>query len=276
MNHVLKLTCYVFLLLLPVSISSCQKNAEGRMALTFASDSSLNDQSHKAYSDLKKKSKISKNAKWTKINKRVGDRIIAAAKATYPNESRGFKWEVTLFDEAKTVNAFCMPGGKIGIYTGILKVCQNEAALAAVMGHEVAHALLKHSNERVSHGQLSSAILKVGEVALGQTETSETTKKVAMAVGGYGLQLGFMLPYSRTHETESDRMGLKLLAKAGYDPKEAPNLWRRMKAGSSSKVPGFLSTHPSHDKRINDLESMQAQVMGLYNKSPKYGKGEKL
>jgi predicted Zn-dependent protease len=258
------------------TFTSCQRNAEGRKVIAFASDSSLNQQSATAYSDLKKKSKISKNAKWTKINKRVGQRVIAAAKALYPNESAGFKWEVTLFDEPKTVNAFCMPGGKIGIYTGILKVCKNEAALAAVMGHEVAHALLKHSNERVSHSTISSGLLAIGGFAMEQSEMKDSTKKIAMAVGGVGLQYGFMLPYSRTHETESDNMGLKLMAKAGYEPKEAANLWRRMKATSNSKMPGFLSTHPSHDNRINNLEEKSQQVKELYKNSPKYGLGETL
>jgi len=268
----------VILMLLSLTLvdCGCQRNAEGRLAMTYASDSSLNEQSATAYGDLKKKSKISNNSKWTKINQRVGQRVIAAATALYPDESKGFKWEVTLFDEPNTVNAFCMPGGKIGIYTGILKVCQNEAALAAVMGHEVSHALLKHSNERVTQSQLSSVVLKLGEVALDHSETSELTKTLAMAVGGYGLQLGFMLPYSRTHESEADNMGLKMMAHAGYDPKEAPNLWRRMKMGSDSKVPGFLSTHPSHDKRIQDLEAMQPNVSPIYAKSSKFGLGESL
>lgn len=256
--------------------SGCQRNAEGRKVIAFASDSSLNQQSATAYADLKKKSKISKNAKWTKINNRVGQRVIAAAKELYPEESKGFKWEVTLFDEPETVNAFCMPGGKIGIYTGILKVCKNEAALAAVMGHEVAHALLKHSNERVSHSTISSGLMAIGGFAMEQSEMKDSTKKIAMAVGGVGLQYGFMLPYSRTHETESDNMGLKLMAQAGYEPAEAANLWRRMKAASNSKIPGFLSTHPSHDDRIENLENKRSQVSQLYKNSPKYGLGDKL
>ncbi|MBF0197479.1 MAG: M48 family metallopeptidase [Planctomycetes bacterium] len=267
----------VSLLLVFCLLAGCQKNAEGRRALRVP-DMMVVPQSFQAFEEQKKKVPMSKNRKQTIITKRVGERIIAVAKKLYPEECKGFKWEVQLFDEPKTVNAYCMPGGKIGIYTGILPVCQNEAALAAVMGHEVAHALLKHGNERVAHQLGASGALLAAQFGLSQSKKlSGDMKNAILSAAGVGINVGAILPYSRFHESEADRMGLFMLAHAGYDPNEAPELWRRMKAKSGGKAPPpFLSTHPSNDKRIKKLTELQKEVRSIYAKSKKYGKGDRL
>ena len=159
-----------------------------------------------------------------------------------------------------------MPGGKIAFYTGILPVCKNENGIAVVMSHEIAHAIAKHGNERMSQ-QLA---LQLGGMALSQAlkEKSETTMQLAMTAFGIGSQLGVILPYSRSHEKEADELGLYFMAMAGYDPREAPLLWERMiEAGSGSGTPEFLSTHPNPQKRINHLERIMPKAMEFYNQN---------
>ena len=268
-----------FALICLLIIQGCfKKNAEGRRAVSFMPKALIQSQSFQAYADQKKKIPISKDAKKTQITQRVGNRLIAVAKRVYPAHCKGFKWEVQLFDKPKTVNAYCMPGGKIGIYTGILPVCENEAALAAVMGHEVAHALLKHGNERVSQQMLFAGGMLAAQIGVGaNSKMSEDKKKMLLAACGLGAQVGVLLPFSRKHESEADQMGLRLMAEAGYEPGEAANLWRRMKAKSGGKQPPeLLSTHPSNQRRIDNLETLKIGVMPVYNKSPKYGLGDKL
>jgi predicted Zn-dependent protease len=237
----------------------------------------IRSQSFKAYADQKKSIPLSKDVRKNRINQRVGQRLIEVAKRVYPEYCKGFSWEVQLFDQPKTVNAYCMPGGKIGIYTGILPVCENEAALAAVMGHEVAHALLSHGNERVSQQMVFSGGMIAAQIGMSQNKSvNEDFKKKLLGAVGLGAQVGLLLPFSRKHESEADQMGLRLMAQAGYDPSEAANLWRRMKAKAGGKQPPeLLSTHPSNQKRINRLEELKASVMPFYSSSPKYGKGEK-
>lgn len=268
----------LFSVMLFGSSTGCiKKNAEGRRVLQFIPAKVINSQSGLAFEEQKKKIPLSKDARRTDIVKRVADRLIVQAKQRYGQYCEGFQWEVQLFDEPNTVNAYCMPGGKIGIYTGILPVCVNEAALAAVMGHEIAHALLGHGNERVSQQVSVSGGLMALEVGLAMKSTlDKDMQKAVLAAAGLGTQVGVLLPYSRGHESEADAMGLRICAAAGYDPAEAPNLWRRMKSGGKAP-PAFLSTHPSNDKRIKDLEDQQPEVRPLYEQSPqKYGLGETL
>lgn len=270
------LLCTLFgSLLLPVS--GCQRNAEGRKVLQLIPSRDLRMQAERAYRDQLKGVKLSKSGRHLKIVNRVTDRITAQAEKMYGEHCRGFRWEVQLIDDDKTVNAYCMPGGKMAVYTGMLKVAQNEAALAAVMGHEVAHALLKHANERMTHAKGLQLGLALGQVAIKEAEIKDGRyDKYLLAALGLGGQVGLLLPYSRIHESESDKMGLKLSAAAGYEPMEAARLWERMKAQSKGAPPEFLSTHPSNDRRIRDLTAMTPSVQHLYNRSPRYGKGEKL
>lgn len=263
---------------LTLDMGCIKRNAADRPSFKFVPASILNSQSYAAYGKQQKEIPVSNNQRKKQIVQRVADRLIVVAERNYSKYTKGFKWEVTLFDKPKTVNAYCMPGGKIGIYTGILPVCENEAALAAVMGHEIAHALLEHGNERVSQGLGVQATLMIAQYGLSaKSGLDKKMQGLIVNMAGVGAQVGVLLPFSRKHETEADIMGLKILAEAGYDPIEAPNLWRRMKAKSGGKAPPpILSTHPSNDSRIRSLEAMQAEVAPLYAKSAKYGKGEKL
>ena len=185
---------------------------------------------------------------------RVGQRIASAAERWlnangYPGYLKDYKWEYNLVQD-ETVNAWCMPGGKIVFYTGILPITQNETGVAVVMGHEVAHALADHGAQRMSAGTIQQIGAVAGNVAIQDPEKRNMFNQAY----GIGSQLGVMLPFSRSHETEADKIGLQIMAIAGYNPDEAAKLWQRMKAESGGQAPPeFLSTHPSNDTRISNL-----------------------
>jgi predicted Zn-dependent protease len=197
--------------------------------------------------------------------KRVGNRI-ANAVETYmrsngmANRVANFQWEFNLVEDP-TVNAWCMPGGKIVFYRGILPVCQDETGLAVVMGHEIAHAVARHGNERMSQ----QLIVQAGGVTLAvlTQEKPQLARDLFLTSYGVGATLG-SLAFSRQHETESDQLGLVFMAMAGYNPQEAPRFWERMAAQGGGAPPEFLSTHPSHDTRIRDLENFMPEAMKYY------------
>ena len=202
-----------------------------------------------------------------KMVQRVSSRVIEAVKKMYADKSlsdklNGFNWEVNLVNE-NTVNAWCMPGGKIVVYTGLLPVTQNEAALAVVMGHEVSHALLQHGNQRMSQGILQ----QLGGVALSVAVSNKPKETQNLFLNSYGIgtQVGVLLPFSRKNELEADRYGLIICAIAGYDPKEAIGLWERMeKLAAGNKPPEFLSTHPSEGKRIERIQKLLPEALTYY------------
>jgi len=219
-----------------------------------------------AYQEVLATEKVSTNTRMTAIVRRVGERIAKAA------NQPDFTWEFNLI-ESEQVNAFCLPGGKIAVYTGILPIMKNEAGMAAVLGHEVAHAVARHGGERMSQQMAVGAVQKLAEEGLGNT--SAQTRKFALGALGVGTQYGVLLPYSRTHELEADQLGLTYMAKAGYDPREAVRLWERMRDAGGSKPPEFMSTHPSEDRRITQLEEFMPAALEAYNHSqPQYGLGE--
>jgi predicted Zn-dependent protease len=199
--------------------------------------------------------------------RRVGERITRAVTQYYADKGlsdklAGFKWEYNLVDD-KAVNAWCMPGGKIVVYTGILPVTQNEAALAAVMGHEVSHALLQHGNQRMSQGLLQ----QLGGVALSVAVANKPAETQNLFLGAYGVgtAVGVLLPFSRKHELEADRYGLIWTAMAGYNPQEAIGLWERMeKLSAGQKPPEFLSTHPAEGRRIAQLNKFMPEALTYY------------
>jgi predicted Zn-dependent protease len=174
----------------------------------------------------------------------------------------GFAWEFNLIEDPKTVNAWCMPGGKVAFYTAILPICKDEAGVAVVMGHEVAHAIANHGRERMSQGIAANFGLSTLGTALGQNPT--LTNDLLMQAVGMGTQIG-MLKFSRTHESEADEMGLIFMAMAGYDPQEAPKFWERMSAGAGGqKPPEWLSTHPSDETRISNLNKWMPKALKYY------------
>jgi len=198
--------------------------------------------------------------------KRVAARIIdAAKKSKYADMANKFEWEVTVIKDDKTMNAFALPGGKIAVYTGIFPVAKNEAGLAAILGHEVTHALARHGGERMSQGlaaQVGVAALSVGAASQGYDP------QMAALAGGLLANYGFILPYSRQHESEADHIGLLLAAQAGYDPHEAVHVWERMEQVSKGQPPVFLSTHPGHGTRIKQLEEWMPEALSYYHPQP--------
>lgn len=201
--------------------------------------------------------------------KRVADRIIEAAKQSkYAETAKAFDWEVSVIKDDKTVNAFALPGGKIAVYTGIYPVAKNEAGLAAVMGHEVVHALARHGAERMSQGLATQVLLTGASVAM-QTQGTPAAGAIMQALG-LGAQVGVLLPFSRAHESEADHVGLILSAMAGYDPREAVALWQRMEQmAGSGQPPEFVSTHPSHETRIKQLREWMPEALQYYEQSKK-------
>lgn len=239
---------------------------------TEVTDEQINAEAEKAYAEIKAKSKLSSNAEWNAMVQRVSKRIAAAS-------GENFKWEVMLIED-KQANAWCMPGGKMAVYTGILPVVKTEAALAAVMGHEVAHATQRHGKEsytRAVKDQYMGVLAGLGTAVAGQYLCNSDDCKKMVAMGGMAVGFGityFSLKYSRGDETEADKVGLRYMAQAGYEPTEAVKLWERMEAAGGGKGPEFLSTHPSGQTRIGELNRQMSEAQVIYQNAPqKYGLG---
>ncbi|MCH8330363.1 MAG: M48 family metallopeptidase [Bacteroidetes bacterium] len=228
----------------------------GRRQMNMLPESSLIDMSLTNYNEFLSQNKVVKNSADAKMVKKVGVRISKAVER-YMKKSgnwkriKDYKWEFNLINQ-DVANAWAMPGGKVVFYTGILPFTKTEAGLAVVMGHEIAHAIARHGNERMSQGLLTT-LGGIG-LAIAVNNKPQETQVLFMAAYGVGAQVGMMLPFSRKHESEADKMGLAFMAMAGYDPEEAPRFWQRMSKGSSKQPAEFLSTHPSNKKRIEDLK----------------------
>ncbi|AXY02986.1 M48 family peptidase [Vibrio alfacsensis] len=247
-------------------LTACSSSPTGRNQILMFSDSEMSSLGAKSFEQMKKEIPISKNKKTNAYVQCVAKHITD----TIPPQPGFTEWEVVVFDSDQ-VNAFALPGGKIGVYTGLLKVAKNQDQLATVIGHEVAHVLADHSNERLSQSQLANAGLSLANVALGASEYKEY-QQVTMSALGLGVQYGVILPYGRTQESEADIVGLKYMAKAGFNPNQSVDLWQNMgKASGGSQPPEFFSTHPSHSTRIKDLQAT-INTLPAYNvKAPKCG-----
>ena len=203
---------------------------------------------------------VKKSKQVKDIGKRISSAVTRFMKANnMEKEAASYKWEFNLIED-KTVNAWCMPGGKVVFYTGIMPIALNEDGIAAIMGHEIAHAFAKHGQERMS----SAYIQQFGSVAVGLSTRNDDPKKRQIFNMAYGLgsQLG-MLKFSRTHETEADKLGMIFMIMAGYNPNEAIAVWQRMSEKNKSKTPEFLSTHPSNQTRIKDLTAFLPEAKRL-------------
>jgi len=256
-------TTFIGAFLLALVVTGCATVSEtGRRQLLLINSSEEMQLGMTEFDKLKKSTPISRNAAANTMVQRVGRRI--AAVAPLPNA----QWEFVLFDDPKTANAFCLPGGKVGVYTGLLPICQTDAGLAAVVGHEVAHAVARHGAERVSEGLL----VQMGGQLLGEAMKArpETTQKIVMQSYGVGAQVGVQLPHSRSQELEADHLGLLYMARAGYDPAEAVAFWKRFGAthtqatGLMGKIQGYLSTHPVDADRIAQLEQLLPKARAEY------------
>ncbi|MDC1067953.1 M48 family metallopeptidase [Candidatus Kapabacteria bacterium] len=239
----------------------------GRKQFNIIPKNTLLSQSFNSYNSFLNENKVIKNTKDAILVKKVGNRIKNSVinymkQKGLSKELESFKWEFNLV-ESNDINAWCMPGGKVVFYTGILKYTMNEAGIATVMGHEIAHAIAKHGAERMSQTLVKS----FGGLALNEfmEQKGVEGRNYWMAAYGAGTSLGFSLPFSRLHETEADNLGLVFMAMAGYNPNEAVKFWERMSKGKSGGSPEFLSTHPSHKTRIKNLKKEIPKVMKYYN-----------
>ena len=254
-------------------LSGCETNPyTGRSQLLMTSVSEEMKMGAQAYDQVKSDPKMrpSQDPREIEPVKRVAARIVEAAKRSkYAEMAKQFQWEVTIIKDDKTANAFALPGGKMAVYTGIFSMAKTEAGLAAVMGHEVVHALARHGAERMSQGQLTNATLQVVGAAAGAAGGGGMLGQAAMAALGVGAQVGVLLPFSRKHESEADYIGILLAADAGYDPRESVALWERMGQMSGGGVPSeFMSTHPSHETRIDQLKKWMPEAMAIYQTKP--------
>lgn len=258
---------FALVLSLLVLVAACATvPLTGRKQLSLIPDSQMNAMSFDQYDQVLAESTLSSDAQATAMVQRCGRRIQGAVEQYFAANGMshhldGYQWDFNLI-ESDQLNAWCMPGGKVAFYTGILDVCRDETGVAVVMGHEIAHAVAEHGGERMSQ-QLA---IGMGGMALGEAVKNkpEETQALWMSVFAVGAQFGAMLPYSRTHELEADHMGLVFMAMAGYDPREAPAFWERMAAGGGAKPPEFMSTHPSDQTRIRQLRDKMPEALGYY------------
>lgn len=255
-------------LILSLSWIACTKNAvTGRNQLSLISETQLQQMAVGEYQSFLSTNKVvsSSNNKDAEMVKRVGSRIASAITSYYTKKGNaelmnGYKWEFNLVDN-KDVNAWCMPGGKVVVYTGLLPIAQNEAALAIVLGHEITHAVAGHGNERMSQGMVAQGLGAVGDIL---TSNNPKVNSIFNNTFGLGAQVGVLLPNSRKQEYEADRFGLIFAAMAGYNPKEAIPFWTRMSQAGGQKPPEFLATHPSDENRIARLQSYMNEALKYY------------
>jgi predicted Zn-dependent protease len=240
-----------------------------RRSLHLVPNSELLSLSLREYEQVLRKSKLSTDEKKVQMVRRVGQRISKSAEAFLKESGKtqqvkDYKWEFNVIEDDKVVNAWAMPGGKVVVYTGILPYTKDETGLAVVMGHEVAHALADHGNERMSQALLANMGGMALTVALAQKP--QQTRDLFMTVFGVGASVGLLLPYGRLQESEADRIGLILMGRAGYDPREAIPFWERMNKKEGPRPPEFLSTHPAPGSRIANLKTYIPEALPYYKK----------
>lgn len=264
-----KLSCLSSILVLALSFTACSKNpVSGKKSFLLTSEADENSQGQQAYEEILKKEKVITDTPQAKMVETIGHKI--AAVANRPD----YKWEFKTI-QSEEPNAFCLPGGKVAVYTGIFKYAKNEAGLATVMGHEIGHALARHGGQRMSQA-IATNVLMAGIAVVGLGNMEPDKRNMVMSMLGVGATLGIILPFSRSHESEADEIGLTLMSKAGYDPRESVNFWDRFAQAGGKSPPAFLSTHPSSEKRRDRLQELLPKVMPEYEASPKLGLGKEI
>jgi predicted Zn-dependent protease len=238
--------------------SSCAKSPLGRNQLKLYSSSQLAGMGEQAFANMKTEQKLSSQPVSNRYVKCIADAITQHV----PESVFAGVWELVVFDSPQ-INAFALPGGKVGVYTGLIELSENQNQLATVIGHEVGHVIAEHGNERMSSSALIAAGMEVTNQLLSATEIASSN--MIMAGLGLGVQVGVQLPFSRTHESEADLIGLDLMAKAGFDPRQSINLWENMaKASGEKSQPEFLSTHPLPTSRIANLTKNMPRAIEKY------------
>lgn len=262
-------TSVIILLCFLIFLISCETvPITGRQRLSIIPESDLLPLSLQQYSDVLKKSQISRDSGKVMMVRNAGNKIARSAETFLRESGRGasvkdYQWEFNVINDDKTVNAWCMPGGKVAVYSGIFPITRDETGMAVVLSHEIAHAIAGHGSERMSQ----SLVAQLGGAALSTALKTNpgTTSALFMQAYGAGASLGFLLPYSRLQENEADRIGLMLMARAGYNPEKAVDLWVRMnQQGKGARPPEFLSTHPAPESRIAEIKSFMPEAMRYY------------
>jgi predicted Zn-dependent protease len=249
----------LFILLMMVMLAGCSTTPTGRSQLAFMPDAELDAMGLQAFDDLKKEKPISNNTKENQFVRCIADVLTREV---------GGKWEVVVFEDP-SLNAFALPGSKIGVHTGLVDLVDNQHQLASVIGHEIGHVLARHSNERMSQQMGTKIGMTVASILAPQTATGQA----ALGLLGVGAQYGVIMPFSRLHESEADVIGLDLMAKAGFNPTESITLWQKMSQASQGSRPAeFLSTHPSHETRIDELREHMPKSMELMRQAHAIGK----
>lgn len=243
-----------------ILLNACATSPLGRSQLTLISDSEVNRMGVQAFEVEKQNLPISEDPKMNQLVQCVAGALTRHVQGT---------WEVRVFEE-RTPNAFALPGGKIGVHSGLMQVARDQHQLATVIGHEIGHVLARHSNERISQQFAVKTGLTLTELLAGAT-VSPGAGQTLMGVLGLGAQYGILMPFSRTQESEADLIGLDLMAKAGFDPRESVTLWQNMTAAGGESPVAFLSTHPSHATRIQDLQKRMPHAMDLWQNAKTQG-----
>jgi predicted Zn-dependent protease len=252
------LACLVLAGLVAAGIAGCRTNPyTGREQLMLVSKQQAVQMGSQANQQIVKKENLSNDPRYVNPVRRIGGRIAAQI------EQVDYDWRFNVVDDPDTLNAFALPGGYVYVYTGLIDLAQGDAELASVIAHEIAHVIARHGSERMSMQMVSQLGQQLAATALGSG--SSAGARAAMVAFGAGAKVGVILPYSRKHEHEADIIGLKLMAAAGYDPREAVDFWKRMAAQSKGgKPPAFLSTHPTDEARIESLKRNMPEAMDIY------------
>lgn len=250
----------IALLLFCCLLTACATSPTGRTQFIYMPDTQLNQMGLQAFDNLKSEKPQSNSSQYKQFVNCIAEAI---------THETGGEWEVVVFED-DSLNAFALPGNKIGVHTGLVKLVDNQDQLAAVIGHEVGHVLARHSNERMS--QTTAVNQGVALISAVSNPTS-TLGQLAISSLGIGAEYGIILPFSRTHESEADIIGLDLMAKAGFDPRQSIDLWKKMDQASEGQQPAeFMSTHPSHDTRIEELSDYMPKAMQFYQQAQSIGK----
>lgn len=249
-------------------LAGCATSPTGESTLLLNSPTQMNAIGAKSFEQIKANTPIDSGDKVNRYVRCISEALIDRIPASYGLQSE--QWEIRVFKD-DAVNAFAVPGGKIGVYTGMLKMVDNQDQLASVIGHEISHVLAQHSNARLSQQQLTSSGLSMANLLL-TNRVEAGTQQALMTAMGLGTQYGVILPYSRSHEREADVLGQELMADAGFDPRQAGSLWRKMAAEGGSTPPEFLSTHPAPTSRVSNLDDRVGELLPIYQQARAQGR----
>lgn len=252
----------IVIILIILIFASCVTSPLGRKQLVLMPADQVDNMGTEAFSTIKRETPLETNSRVNRYVTCVANAIVQVSNSPITD------WEIAIFQD-ESANAFALPGGKIGVHTGLLEVAEDQNQLAAVIGHEIAHVLANHSNERVSQ---EYAVQQGLELVQAVTNVQTQMGQTMMGLLGVGAQFGILLPYSRVHESEADIFGLNLMATAGFDPRASVMLWQNMERAGGSRPPEFLSTHPSHSTRINDLQNAMNNALPLFQQAQSSGR----